>query len=437
MTSLTSKQSARAPAAALLVLSLCVSGCPTGSSPPTAASDTVTIVFKHGKISGDPRSLQDLLHQFEAAHPTIRVRSEPLPSSTDQQHQIYAINLEGGAGGIDVLAMDVIWIAEFARAGWIRPLDDLFEPRQRAEFFPNALEAATYGGTVWAVPWYIDAGVLYYRKDLLKKYGRRPPPTWGELVETGRIVLKGEQEPRLYGFIWQGRQYEGLICNALEFIRSNGGDVLRPDGWTELTNPATVEAVAFMRDLIHTHAVSPPLVTMADEETSRHLFAGGRALFTRNWPYAWSLFEQEGSPVRGKVGVGPLPGFGNRAGVSTLGGWHLGIAHDSRHPGAAWKLIEFLTSPEAQKMMARRVGIAPTRTSVYRDPEVVAAQPILPVLQPILASARPRPVTPFYPMVSQILQSEFSAVLAGLRSPRTALVAAERELLHTLLLERL
>jgi multiple sugar transport system substrate-binding protein len=397
----------------------------------------VTIVFKHGKISGDPRSLQDLLHQFEVRHPNIRVRSEPLPSSTDQQHQIYAINLEGGASGIDVLAMDVIWIAEFARAGWIRPLDDLFEPGQRAEFFPNALEAATYRGKIWAVPWYIDAGVLYYRKDLLKKYGRRPPPTWEELVETVRVVLDGEQEPRLYGFIWQGRQYEGLICNALEFIWGNGGDVLRPDGWTDLTNPATVEAVAFMRDLIHTHAVSPSLVTMADEETSRHLFSGGRALFTRNWPYAWSLFEQEGSPVRGKVGVGPLPSFGGRPAASTLGGWHLGIAHDSRHPEPAWRFIEFLTSPEAQKMMARKVGIAPTRTSVYRDPTVVAAQPFLPALQPIFASARPRPVTPFYPMVSQILQSEFSAVLAGLRPSRTALVAAERELLHTLLLERL
>lgn len=437
MISLTSKQSAGGTAAALLVLSLCVSGCPSGSSPPSTASDTVTIVFRHGKISGDPRPLQDLLHLFEARHPSIRVRSEPLPSSTDQQHQIYAINLEGGDGGIDVLAMDVIWIAEFARAGWIRPLDDLFGPGQRAEFFPNALEAATYRGTIWAVPWYIDAGVLYYRKDLLKKYGRRPPPTWKELVETVRIVRDGEQEPRLYGFIWQGRQYEGLICNALEFIWGNGGDVLRPDGWTDLTNPATVEAVAFMRDLIHIHAVSPPLVTMADEETSRHLFAGGRALFTRNWPYAWSLFEQEGSPVRGKVGVSPLPGFGEGPAVSTLGGWHLGIAHDSRHPEAAWRFIEFLTSPEAQKMMARKVGIAPTRTSVYHDPKVVASQPILSTLQPILERARPRPVTPFYPMVSQILQSEFSAVLAGLRSPRTALVAAERELLHTLLLERL
>jgi len=431
------KRGRRALAAALLCLTALQGGCT--SQPPSGADDTdvVTLVFRHGKLSGDLRPLQDLIRRFEATHPTVRVRAEPLPSNTDQQHQIYAINLEGGASGIDVLAMDVIWIAEFARAGWIRPLDDLFGPGQRAEFFPNALEAATYGKKIWAVPWYIDAGVLYYRKDLLKKYGRRPPPTWEELIETVRIVLGGEQEPRLYGFIWQGRQYEGLICNALEFIWGNGGDVLRPDGWTDLTSPATTNAVTFMRDLIHRHAVSPSLVTTADEETSRHLFAGGRALFTRNWPYAWSLFEQEGSPVRGKVGVGPLPSFGGGPAVSTLGGWHLGIAHDSRHPEAAWQFIEFLTSPEAQKVMARKVGIAPTRRSVYHDPKVVASQPILSTLQPILERARPRPVTPFYPMVSQILQSEFSAVLAGLRPPRTALVAAERELLHTLLLERL
>jgi multiple sugar transport system substrate-binding protein len=425
---------------ATLLLALLLVSFPTGctSGTPSADSDRITLVFKHGKLAGDPRPLQALLRRFEVEHPTIRVRSEPLPSSTDQQHQIYAINLEGGAGGIDVLALDVIWVPEFARAGWILPLDDLFGPEERAVFFPNAIQAVTYRGRVWAVPWYIDAGVLYYRKDLLAKYRRPPPSTWPELVETVRLILDGERNPRLYGFIWQGRQYEGLVCNALEFIRGNGGDPLDPAGQPgALAQPAVVDALTFMRDLIHTYRTSPAFVTTADEETSRHLFGSGRAVFTRNWPYAWALFERDGSPVSGKVGISPVPRFGAHRPAPTLGGWHLGIARESRYPAAAWRLIEFLASHETQKAMALAAGIEPTRTALYEDPDLLAVQPVLTQLRGILAEARPRPVTPFYPMVSQILQSEFSAVLAGLRSPEAAMRSAERELAHVLRMEDL
>jgi len=221
--------------------------CSSSGPPPAVEPGTVSIVFRHGKISGDPRPLHDLIRRFEAENPTIRVRSEPLPSSTDQQHQIYAINLEGGSGGIDVLAMDVIWIAEFSRAGWIRPLNAFFPYKAQAQFLPNTIRAVTYRGQVFAVPWNIDAGLLYFRHDLLEKYHRSPPRTWSELVETAQIVLRGERNPRLYGFIWQGRQYEGLICNALEFIWGNGGDILTADRQlAALTSPATRNALAFM-----------------------------------------------------------------------------------------------------------------------------------------------------------------------------------------------
>jgi len=410
--------------------------CSSSGPPPAVEPGTVSLVFRHGKISGDPRPLQDLIRRFEAENPTIRVRSEPLPSSTDQQHQIYAINLEGGSGGIDVLAMDVIWIAEFSRAGWIRPLNEFFPYKAQASFLPNTIEAVTYRGRVFAVPWNIDAGLLYFRQDLLERYDRPPPRTWSELVETARIVLAGEHNPRLYGFIWQGRQYEGLICNALEFIWGNGGDILTTDRQlTALTSPATRNALAFMRDLIRTYHISPSLVTTADEETSRHLFGNGQAVFTRNWPYAWTMFERAGSPVRGKVGVYPLPTFGNDRLASTLGGWQLGITRDSRHPREAWRFIEFLTSTEVQKILTVQVGMLPTRRALYEDPGMFATQPHLARLGPILAGARPRPVTPFYPMVSQVLQSEFSAVLAGLRDPETALRSAQLQLEPVLRLE--
>lgn len=417
----------------LLLSILPVPGCLFESSPPESDTGRITLVFKHGKISGDPRPLQRLLSEFEARHPAILVHDEALPSSTDQQHQIYAINLEGGAGGIDVLAMDVIWVPEFSRAGWIRPVDDYFNSEVQEQFLSNAIQAVSYRGRVWAVPWNIDAGVFYYRKDLLEKYHRPPPATWSELVETTRIVLAGEQDPRLYGFIWQGRQYEGLICNALEFIWGNGGDIAVSDtGLGDVAQSANQQALTFMRDLIHKNGVSPLLVLTGDEETSRHLFGNGRAIFTRNWPYAWTLFERTGSPVRGKVGLRPLPTFGGHPAASTLGGWNLGITRESRHPEAAWQLIEFLTSEEAQRSLAIAVGMEPTRRALYQDHALLAANPILPELATIVAAARPRPVTPFYLGVSEVLQSEFSAILGGVRAPEVALRSADREISHML-----
>jgi len=415
------------------LLHIVLYGCQGSAPSPSEHPDLVTITFTHGKVSGDPRPLEDLIAEFEAAHPTIRVRDEPLPPSTDQQHQLYAINLEGGSDNIDVLAMDVIWVPEFSRAGWIRPLDFEFTPAMQADFIPNALDAVTQDGLVWAVPWNVDAGLLYYRKDLLKKYSRPPPRTWDELIETAKIIMKGERDQRLHGFVWQGRQYEGLICDAMEFIWGNGGHVLKPDtGWADLTNVATVGAVSFMRDLIHHHKVSPEVVTTSDEEATRHIFGTGRAIFMRNWPYAWVLLERDGSSVQGKVGIVSLPTFGSNPHVSTLGGWHLGIAKNSHHPEEAWTFIEFLTSHHAQQVMALRAGIQASRTAVYQDPELNAAQPFLADIQPMLFSARPRPVTPFYPMVSQILQSEFSAVLANVRDPHVAMRSAERQINHAL-----
>ena len=420
--------------ASCVVVALLIStGC--FSAGPASQEDVgvVTITFTHGKISGDPRPLENLIAEFEVAHPTIRVRDEPLPSSTDQQHQLYAINLEGGSGDIDVLAMDVIWVPEFSRARWIQPLDSVFTPAMQADFIANAIDAVTYGGMVWAVPWNIDAGLLYYRKDLLRKYNRPPPRTWDELIETANVIMHGERDQHLHGFVWQGRQYEGLICDAMEFIWGNGGHVLQPGtGVADLTNAATVDAVSFMRDIIHRHGVSPAVVTTSDEEATRHMFGMGRAIFMRNWPYAWVLLQRGGSRVQGKVGIAPLPTFGSHPQVSTLGGWHLGIAKHSQHPEEAWKFIKFLTSHRAQQVMALQVGIQASRTAVYQDRELNEAQPFLAVLQPMLFSARPRPVTPFYPMVSQILQSEFSAVLANVREPHVAMRSAERQINHAL-----
>lgn len=191
---------------ALLLLAPACAEPPAGSAP-------VTLVFKHARILGPADPIPALLAEFEAAHPGVRVRSEALPWTADDQHQLYVINLEGRSPGFDVMMLDVIWVPEFARAGWLLDLSPYVSPEDLAHFFPSTVTAATWGGRVWALPWNINVGLLYYRADLLARYGLSPPATWDELTQAVRRVQVGEGDPRLEGYLW-------LTCSATTAVSS-------------------------------------------------------------------------------------------------------------------------------------------------------------------------------------------------------------------------
>jgi multiple sugar transport system substrate-binding protein len=407
---------------ARVVLIVCamlgLSCTPSGDRP---HSPNTVLVFKHGKLSGDGAVLPDLLREFEKRHPGVVVQEELLPSSSDQQHQYYAMNLDGGQAPFDLFGVDTIWVQEFSKAGWIAPLDTLLLPAEREQFFPGPIQAATFEGQLYAVPWYIDAGVLYYRRDLLERYGVAPPTTWPDLIRAAQRILDGEQDAGVAGFLWQGKQYEGLICVALEVLHSNGSDL-----WGKDRDRAEA-GLQFLRDTVARHQITPLSVSMADEESTRQVFGSGRALFMRNWPYAWSLLQREGSLVRGKVGMAPLPSFPGYASAPVLGGWMLALPQGSAHQQEAGELIRFLTSPETQRLVALEMGYNPTRRALYADETLVEARPLLKNLYPIFLEARPRPVTPYYLLLSQALQPEVSAVVVGRKTPREALEAARRQ----------
>ena len=408
----------------LLALALVAASCSKEEPKTSGAGQPTTIVFKHSKLFGDPQGFDALIKHFEELHPGIRVRTEALPASSDEQHQFYVINLRAASADFDVMALDVVWVAEFARAGWLSDLTEIFSPADRKTFFSGPIAAVLYQGRAYAVPWFIDAGLLYYRKDLLAKYNFETPETWEALSKIAAAVR--QREPGMYGFVWQGRQYEGLVCNALEYLWSAGGDVLR-DGRVVLNSPENRRALTFMRALVHDGGVSPELVATATEEPSRRIFGSGKAVFLRNWPYAWTLFQESDSPVKGKVGITVLPHFSGHDSAATLGGWQLGVNHYSRHPREAAEFVEFMTSAEAQKALALAYGLNPSRRALYDDPDLRANQPHMAQLRAIFDHARPRPVTPYYVRVSQVLQSEFSAVVAGLKSPADALQSAQQQ----------
>lgn len=298
---------------AMGLAALLVHGCQRSPGSGRGDEGVTRLVLKYQPLWGPPEPFRELLARFERENPGVTLVTEALPNSSDLAHQFFLTALGGGAGDFDVLIADVVWVPEFARAGWIADVSEAFPPeRVRAEFLPGPVEAAVLEGRTYAVPWYLDVGVLYYRKDLVP----RAPRTYAELE---RFALDAKARvPGLQGFVWQGRQYEGLSCNVYEALWGHGGRALGEGGRVLLDTEAGREALAYLRGLL-TRGVSPETVMAFGEEESRRVFQEGRAAFMRNWPYAWSEAQKEGSPIRGKVGMSPLPTVSGEPGFGALG----------------------------------------------------------------------------------------------------------------------
>ena len=354
-----------------------------------------------------------IIAEFERRNPGAKVVTEMGPQSSTDLHDLVSQKLRNRDPNMDVFLMDVIWPAEFASAGWALPLDRWFSPAEQKRFLPAPVLANTYRGRIYGVPLFIDAGMLYYRKDLLEKYDLPAPRTWPELAGQAKAILAREGDPHLTGFSAQFKQYEGLVCNMLEYILGNGGAL-----WEEaqlqsaLDGPKSKEAVRFVRDQV-IGAIAHRGVLAYQESESLALFAQGRAIFHRNWPYAWTVSNDPAvSKVAGRIGVAPLPAFAGHGSVSTLGGWQVAISRFTRQPELAWKFVSFLTAGETQKRLALFMGRAPTRTQLYEDPEILRKNPQFKFQLEIFMQAVPRPRTPVYAPLSNIMQRYFSSAIA-------------------------
>jgi multiple sugar transport system substrate-binding protein len=409
---------------AVCLLSLSGGACADRSPRP----GPVTVVFKHAKILGPVDPIPGLIREFEATHPSIRVKAESLPWNSDEQRQFLVINLEGGRPGFDVMMLDCIWVPEFARAGWVLDLTPYVAPGELAAHFDSAVSAASYERRIWALPWMMNVGLLYYRADLLAKHNLSPPRTYAEMVDQIRLVRRVEGNPRLDGYLWQGKQYEGLVVNVLEGLWAAGTGLLGEDGRVLPDAQRAQEVLGFLRMLIDS-GMSPPWVTAADEEITRRAFGKGEAIFLRSWPYAADLFELPDSAVRGRVGLAPLPRHaGGQSGPGSTGGSHLAVTRHTRHPEAAVALARFFTGERAQRAMTETGATKPTRRALYHDPALVRRFPTLPAIHDLTLGGRPRPVTPYYVMMSTTVQPEFSAALVHVKSPARSVSDAQRRL---------
>ena len=387
-------------------------------------------------VGGSPNALlywQKVIKEFEAKK-GIKVELIRLPADTEQRRQRIVIPLQAEASDPDVFLMDVIWVGMIAGARWLEPLNyyitrDNFDINR---FFKRVIEDVdTFKHKIIALPVYVDGGLLYYRKDLLSKYGyREPPSTWETLVNMAKQIQRKEraQNKAFWGFVWQGAMYEGLICTFLEFCASgNGGIFFNPSGKIKLDTRENQKALEFMVRLIHQEGISPPnTFTELKEEEVRLIFQHRNALFERNWPYAWILHQQ--SSLKGKVGITQLPHFEGGKTASTLGGWHIGISKFSDVKEMAWEFVKFVTSFEQQKKFVLELSWNPGRSDIYQDSEIREKMPHLIVLKNVFENAVTRPVSPYYSQISQVIQRHINATLALKETPNEALKKAQTEI---------
>ena len=353
------------------------------------------------------------------------------PNESNQRLALYQQLLAAGSPDIDVFQIDVIWPGILGRhfvdlSGRVPP--EIFDAH-----FATIVKNNTVGGRIVAMPWFIDAGLLYYRKDLLEKYGEAVPNTWGEMTRTAKRIQDAERaagNDKMWGFVFQGRAYEGLTCDALEWVHSyGGGTIVELDGSISVHNPKAVAAIQRAASWIGT--ITPKGVLNYAEEEARGVFQSGNAVFMRNWPYAWSLGNAPESPVAGKIGTSALPKGPNGEHRGTLGGWQLAVSKYSKNPKIAVDLILYLTSSQEQRRRAIEASFNPTRKALYKDPEVIKANPFFLTLREVFTNAVPRPsrITGVrYNRVSTAFWNAVHAALSGEADAESALKTLSRRL---------
>ena len=395
-----------------LVIIVCLLG--SSSCEKTQTNGQTVVRFVTWKPN-QPAVWDEIVKIFENEYPDTKIVREVGPHSSTAFHDLLAQKLKNKSPEVDVFFMDVIWPAEFAAAGWAVPLDDLFPEQEQEKFLQGTIIANTYKEKIYGIPLFIDSGMLFYRKDILDQYGFAAPKTWDEMVYQARKIRSKEAKKgnTITGFSGQFKQYEGLVCNMLEYIMSNNGHILHPvTGKPEIARKPAIESMKFVRDEIIGDISSAGVLTYEEPE-SLALFIQGKAVFHRNWPYAWEVSNNpERSKIVHNVAITRLPHFPGGKSYATLGGWQLGISSYSEHKDAAWKFVKFLTSERIQKLLALKAGLAPTRKILYTDEEIIERYPQFSRMNDVFMTAHPRPRSPLYPALSNILQRFFSKVIA-------------------------
>lgn len=385
--------------------------------------EKVKIVFGQGADQTEGTKL--LLEAFHKKFPNIEVELREFPNNSTQMHDQYVTIFGGKSSEIDVLNLDVVWPAEFAQAGFLQPLDRFIADSNLdiENYLQGGVDAGYFNGQQWALPRYNNTGLLYYRTDLVDK----APETWEELIEQA-TALKGQGGTK-FGYALQAKQYEGLVVNFTEFTAAYGGQVIDDKGEVVINSPEAIKGLKKMMEIVQSDFVPVDVTTFTEKETLT-AFLEGETVFARHWP---AMFAQATNPEQSKVvdnvAIAPLPA-GDARSAAALGGWMAGISKFSEHPQEAWEFLNFMISAEGQKIVAIHSTQTPTYLPLYDDEEVQKASPLFANKDFVngISGAVPRPITPIYPEISDIIQIEVSKALAGQQTAEQAIKNMEEQM---------
>jgi multiple sugar transport system substrate-binding protein len=400
------------------------SGCGGGGS---GSGD---VIFSMGP--DDPnKTYTKLVEKFNKQHKgEFQVTIREMPADTGAYFDKLRTEFQAGGGEIDVIGGDTIWPIQFAAQGWVMDLSENFPETEQNKFLPAPIQASIYEDAIYGVPWYEDAGVLYYRSDLLDKAGYSgPPKTWDELKEMALKITKDENIPN--GFVFQGKNYEGGVCDALEYIRTHGGDVLSDvtSGEVIIDSPEAIAGLETYHSMI-TDGVAPKSVATMDETVSVPVFGNGESVFLREWPGTYGDIAGGAYKIKAdQVGVTSIPVSGSNESSSTLGGWTFMINAQSDVQDEAWEFVNFMTSFESLKYRAINGGYISARKKILDDPDVQEAIPTVKLAKDVLLDyATSRPVTQYYGDMSLEMQEQFNNALTGDASPQQACETLQKSL---------
>ena len=395
--------------AALALVGATAAACGGGSSSSGGGKSKGPITFVTGKDNSGVWA--PTVAKWNKAHPSEKVTIKEQSDQADQQHDDIVQHMQAKDSGYDLVTVDVIWTAEFAAKNWLVPLKGSYA-MDTSQLLKPTVDAATYNNTLFAAPFASDGGLLYYRKDLVPK----PPASFDELWKDCSIA----KSHNMGCYAGQFAKYEGLTVNATEAMNTFGAKVVDAQGKPTVNSPEAAAGLKMLVDHYKNGDIPRQAITY-QEEQGRTAFEAGQLLFLRNWPYVYNLAKTDGSSkIKDKFGVAPLPGVGGKPGASSLGGHSIAISQFSDHKQTALDFLKFIEAPEQQKFFMQKGSLAPVLASIYDDASLVKNAPYLPTLKTAIENAVPRPVTPFYPAVTQAIEDNAYAALKGQKSAQQA-----------------
>ncbi|MDI9348602.1 MAG: ABC transporter substrate-binding protein [Candidatus Symbiobacter sp.] len=385
---------------------------------PAARAETNLRVFSGGQ-NQRPDLMRKLFDDYQKANPGIKIDIETGGATSELQRQYLSTVLNAGDSTIDIFMIDIVNPAQYAKAGWLEPLDGYLGDEAKTimkKYLPVYAQANVIDNKIVALPAFADAMFMYYRKDLLDKYKIKPPATWDDLTKAAMTIQKGENEPNLQGLSFQGAPIEGAVCTFLLPYWGQNKEFTDAKGRLTLDLPAAEAGMNMWLDMVDKGVAKKNIAEVNTPATVTE-FKAGHVVFAINWGFAWDRFQSdEDSKVKGKVAVIPLPAMKGGRSATCVGGWQWTVSGFSKNKSDAAKLVRYMSNPAVAKFLATEGSLLPVFPQTYSDKDVLKVNPWFAAALPVVEAGKSRPVTPQYAQISDLIKNTTSAMLARIKS---------------------